>query len=314
MSETELPKVSVSVVTYNHGDWLAECLESIVSQVTDFSFEVVVGDDASTDGRTREIISLYANRYPNVIRPVFREKNVGADQNYFDVVSRCRGEYIAHIDGDDRMLPGKLKKQSDFLDRHPECSIVAHEVRLFDGETGRIIKETLSAAVPPLLADLNYLVESGCYFAHLSKMYRRTAIQIVSRSVPTVDFFLHIDHARSGLIGFINEVLGEYRKHRHSMTQYSSQQYKNVLNAHLDAYDYALHIGVKRSIVMRARCKFKYVNALPAFKRRQYGLFRDLICLTFQEIKYASLRHIIVFGLRNYPRILNFLWMQTKGN
>jgi|GEM_PF-6873929 glycosyltransferase involved in cell wall biosynthesis len=74
------PKVSVTVVTYNHGNWPAQCLESIVTQKTDFPFEVIVGDDASTDGRTVEVLREYASKYPEVIVPIFREKMLGQQQ------------------------------------------------------------------------------------------------------------------------------------------------------------------------------------------------------------------------------------------
>ena len=108
------PKVSVTIVTYNHGNMLAECLDSILSQVTPFSVEILVGEDASTDQISRKIAQKYFDLYPQRIRLFQRSVNVGACGNYFSIVQESQGEYIAHIDGDDKMLPGKLALQQNF--------------------------------------------------------------------------------------------------------------------------------------------------------------------------------------------------------
>jgi glycosyltransferase involved in cell wall biosynthesis len=127
--KSTVPKVSVIVLTFNHGPWLAECLDSIVSQRTDFPFEIIVGDDASTDGITTNILRDYAQRYPDLIIPVIRDKNIGGCANLIDVQSKTRGEYIASCDGDDMMLPGKLQKQTDYLDSRQDCSMVGHQTK-----------------------------------------------------------------------------------------------------------------------------------------------------------------------------------------
>lgn len=164
-----LPVVSVTVVTYNHGIWLEECLESIVTQETDFPFEVIVGDDASTDSLTIAILQKYADKYPNIIVPVFREKNVGPTANYFDVVQHARGKYIAHVDGDDRMLPGKLQIQKDFLETNTDCVMVGHQVKGIDRD-GKYKK--FFSSHHPQKFDSNYLLSHHAVFAHSSIMYR----------------------------------------------------------------------------------------------------------------------------------------------
>ena len=189
------PKVSVTVVTYNHGDWLAQCLESIVTQKTNFSFEVIVGDDASTDGRTVEVLKEYATKYPNIFIPVYRQKNIGPISNYFDIVGRAKGDYIAHIDGDDYMLPQKLQEQADLLDAHQKIAIVAHKMLpILDNR----ISEMFSIDNYPEYGTVYDLLRYGCYFCHSSKMYRSTAVITKNTDLPIVDFYLHIEHAISG--------------------------------------------------------------------------------------------------------------------
>ena len=77
----EIPKVSVCVVTYNQENLIERCLNSILSQEVNFSIEIIVGDDGSTD-RTRTIINQFKNRYPKIVKPIFHEKNIGALRNY----------------------------------------------------------------------------------------------------------------------------------------------------------------------------------------------------------------------------------------
>jgi glycosyltransferase involved in cell wall biosynthesis len=102
------PLVSVVILCYNHADFIAECLDSVVQQMFDGSLEVIVGDDASTDG-SRAIVESYVDRFPGVVKLLAHEHNVGMSPNYADVIRAASGKYIAYLDGDDMMLPGKLR-------------------------------------------------------------------------------------------------------------------------------------------------------------------------------------------------------------
>lgn len=112
--------ISVIVLSYYHEKYIAQALDSILMQETSLRYEVLVGDDASGD-RTPEIIQEYAAKYPDIIKPVLREENVGANYNSWDLIRRTKGKYIATLEGDDFWLdPHKLQKQFDFLESHPE--------------------------------------------------------------------------------------------------------------------------------------------------------------------------------------------------
>ena len=113
-------KVSVVVATYNQEKYIGHTLESIVSQKVNFEYEVLVGDDCSTDGNAA-IIKEYAEKYPDIIIPILREKNLGMGGNVADLTMRVTGEYVAFIEGDDYWIDeNKLQKQVDFLDSHPD--------------------------------------------------------------------------------------------------------------------------------------------------------------------------------------------------
>lgn len=112
--------VSVVIVSYNQEKYIAEAIESVLMQKTDFSFEILIGDDCSTD-KTAEIIQNYADKMPRKIRFFRRSVNVGATFNAYDLNTKCSGDYIAYLEGDDYWVdPLKLQKQKDFLDKHGE--------------------------------------------------------------------------------------------------------------------------------------------------------------------------------------------------
>jgi glycosyltransferase involved in cell wall biosynthesis len=225
------PKVSVSVITYNHAGYIRSCLDSVLSQETDFVFEVIVGDDCSTDGTT-EVIKEYGEKYQHILYPVFHRENVGGKMNFIDVYAKCCGEYVAYIDGDDIMLPGKLQRQADFLDRHPECAIVCHNLRIFSDETG----ETLYYAndrYKKTVSTIDDLIMHGTFFGHSSKMHRISSLPIDDidrKELYAGDWLLHILSARSGKIGYIDEVLGEWRKQANSMSHNNSRNKLLVLD------------------------------------------------------------------------------------
>ena len=113
-------KVSVVTITYNQEKYLPHTLESIVDQKVDFKIEALVGDDCSPDG-TADVVRKYAEKYPDIIIPFIREKNLGMSSNEMDLIKRAKGEYIAFLEGDDYWLDeDKLQKQVDFLDAHPD--------------------------------------------------------------------------------------------------------------------------------------------------------------------------------------------------
>lgn len=124
------PLVSISCITYNHSKFIRECLEGMLMQKTSFEFEILIHDDASTDG-TQDIIREYQGKYPNIIKSILQRENqyskgifgMNATFNY----PRAKGKYIALCEGDDYWIdPYKLQKQVDFLDQNPEYSMCFH--------------------------------------------------------------------------------------------------------------------------------------------------------------------------------------------
>ena len=218
MIDKEL-KVSVCMITYNHEEFIAQALDSVLMQETDFEYEIVIGDDCSTD-RTREIVSSYYNRYPDKIKLLLPEKNLGVHENLARTLSACRGENIALLEGDDFWTAShKLQSQVDFLTSHPECSMCFHPVKWFYDEswdlTGGPEDNSAWPASAKEFSDIEDIIKE-IFIQTGSVMVRNRLLDGYPdwiRSLYMADWPLFILYAQFGKIGCLNEVMGAHRKH-----------------------------------------------------------------------------------------------------
>ncbi|KEJ92163.1 glycosyltransferase family 2 protein [Synergistes jonesii] len=131
---SDRPLLSIILIAYNHEKYIRRALESIIMQRTDFPFEVLVAEDCSTDS-TPSILKEYAARRPDIFNLILHSQNVGVVRNSRDARKRCRGKYIAVLEGDDYWTdPLKLQKQFDFMESHPDFSACAHEISFIDDD------------------------------------------------------------------------------------------------------------------------------------------------------------------------------------
>jgi glycosyltransferase involved in cell wall biosynthesis len=140
------------MVTYNQAEFIRHAIDSVLSQRTDFPFELVIGEDCSTDG-TREIVADYESRYPDLVRVITSETNVGARENFYRVMKACRGKYVACCEGDDYWHDHlKLQKQADFLEARPEFGMVHSSYDLHEVGTEKVVRDYIKFRgfrVPP---------------------------------------------------------------------------------------------------------------------------------------------------------------------
>jgi len=223
VNDTSHPLISVWVITYNHADFIEKCLDSILAQETDYTFEICLGEDESTDG-TREICREYAARYPNIIRLFLRDRNdprragcAGVWQfNFIETFKACRGKYVALCDGDDFWSdPKKLQKQVDYLEQHPECSGCFHKIGQVS-ENDHIISADMG--YPPHRQEfysLDYLLRYSNFSPLFSVVFRnheQVAPEWI-RQAPLADIIVHACNLQRGDYGFLDEVMGYYRIH-----------------------------------------------------------------------------------------------------
>lgn len=130
---TDNPLVSICTLTFNHAKFIRQCLDGFLMQEREFGIEILIHDDASTDG-TVEILREYEAKYPGLIFPLYESENQysrgGAGKMDFFNYNRARGKYIACCEGDDYWTdPLKLQKQVDFMEANPEYSVCFHRTR-----------------------------------------------------------------------------------------------------------------------------------------------------------------------------------------
>ena len=132
------PLVSIVIPSYNRANTVSQAIESIVNQQCDFDFELIVGDDCSTDN-AREILLAWQTRYPAKIKLLFHDTNIGLGANWATCIQHCRGKYIANCDNDDYWHnPRKLQLQVDFMEQHPHCGVCHTDYRSQNRTTGAI--------------------------------------------------------------------------------------------------------------------------------------------------------------------------------
>lgn len=207
----DVPKVSVCVITYNHARYLAECLQGILDQKTDFPFEVIVGDDCSTDG-TQDILRDFAARYPDIIRPIYQPVNTGGTQNYLDVHAAAQGDLVAHLDGDDLMFQGKLARQYEEFKKDQQLSVCWHAMDRFD-EFGVFERkyQTFLIEYPQGKVTLPLALRFGSPGVHSSMMYRRRNWPNDLPSMQIMDLLISWRLLERGHGVILKDYLGAYR-------------------------------------------------------------------------------------------------------
>src|SRR6185436_18780588 len=209
-------KLSVCLITHNHEKFIAQALESALTQQVTFDYEIVVSDDCSTD-RTRSIVIDYQQRNPDKIRLASPDKNLGVNRNLAQTIEACRGEYIALLEGDDFWTsPTKLQDQVRFLDSDPECVICFHSVKVFH-EDGRAASRVTPRLSHKKISTIEDLLRLGNFIPTCSVVFRSGLIGEFPEwffTLRIADFPLHVLNAQYGKIGYINKVMGAYRIHR----------------------------------------------------------------------------------------------------
>ena len=221
------PLVSICSITYNHAPYIRQCLDGMLMQQTDFTFEIIINDDCSTDGTT-EIIREYAERYPEIVKPVFHEENQyqkGVRGMFAKFVfPKAKGKYIALCEGDDYWTdPLKLQKQVDFLEANSEYSLCFHNamVHYEDGKTADCIfaeLQTRTYSRQELLKSwkaptASFLFQRGVLYSSINQKVQ------ASKKLVYGDLPLILTASYCGKIWCINDVMSIYRKHKGGVMQ-----------------------------------------------------------------------------------------------
>ena len=208
-------KVSVAMITYNHEQFIAEAIEGVLMQKTDFAVELVIGDDCSTDG-TRAIVRSYGEGYPERIRLLLPEHNLGAHANFVATIDACGGQYIALCEGDDYWTdPLKLQKQVEFLEAHPECAMCFHEAYDLwpNGHKTEYVRSR-QTDIKPFYGLEDVVVRH--FIPTASIVYRNGLTDVSHSGFPQItagDWMLHVMLAEKGALAFLDQNWSVRRVH-----------------------------------------------------------------------------------------------------
>jgi glycosyltransferase involved in cell wall biosynthesis len=226
------PLVSVNMITYNHEPYIRKAIESILSQKTNFPFELVIGEDCSTDG-TREIVFDYAQRYPGIIRVITSNENVGMQKNLYRTELSCNGKYIAYCEGDDFWhREDKLQIQTDYMESNSACGLLHSDYDTIDVISGEIVNNfnrSMGNMPPNPIAALEIL--RGGRFVYIltcTVMVRREILLSVTKADPKL--YSHSDYligdtprwaeiSLKSRVEYMNESFATYRVLRESASK-----------------------------------------------------------------------------------------------
>jgi glycosyltransferase involved in cell wall biosynthesis len=213
---SENPLISVLMITYNHEKFIAQAIKSVLIQQVNFKYEIVIGEDCSTD-RTKDIVVDYQEKYSDRIKLLLQEKNAGMHKNFIDAYYSCRGKYIALLEGDDYWTdPHKLQKQVEFLEANPEYVICFHRVKVL--ENNRFVEDDITEQrynnIITFPVNLNNLLTLGNFIHTPSVVFRNIIKEYPWEYLlsPVGDYFLYIILAKNGYIKRLEDVMAVYRK------------------------------------------------------------------------------------------------------
>lgn len=190
---------------------------SALAQIPDMAIEILIGDDG-TGPQTPQIIASLMALYPGKIRYFKHEKNLGPSANYQFLIREADGHYLAHLDGDDFWLPGKLAAQLAWLQDHPNSvACYTNAVMVSDDQQ---VKGVFSSSISQPI-DLAFMLAKGNFLNHSSLLYRATHKEVILGFVgPFIDYRIHLNFARFGELGLINAAYAVYRLgSEHSMVR-----------------------------------------------------------------------------------------------
>jgi glycosyltransferase involved in cell wall biosynthesis len=230
-------KVSVCIITYNQKSYIEQCLLSVLNQQLDCDYEIIIGDDCSTDG-TSNICSKYADEYPGLIKYFPRTKNLGMGGNWVQTVTECKGKYIALCDGDDYWVDNfKLQTQLNFLEMNSNFSCCFTDFNILN-EKNHIISESNLAKILRFNKNGVFKLENIItrnFIPTLTVMYRNTLNYFPNNfeKMYPMDWPLHVLNAKTGYIKYIPIVSSVYRKHDNGICSSSNplNNYKKYLRA-----------------------------------------------------------------------------------
>jgi glycosyltransferase involved in cell wall biosynthesis len=310
----ETPLLSVCLITYNHVKYIKTAIESVLMQKVRFKFELIIADDFSTDG-TREILFDYQKKYPEFITLILQPQNVGASQNWINLITHPKAKYIAYFEGDDYWTDTeKLQLQVDFLEANPGYSLSFHNADVINADGKKTIRK------------FNHYKKDTYEGEDLLRHWLIPTASVVFRNVlekPLPKYIQNSTHgdlalflylAQFGKIGCINKTMSVYRINEQSITK---SRFKGIDHneKHIEqCQEMIVFFNPRYKKILTRRiseylCSTAYLYAREKNKEKALFCLRHaiknswIICL--KRIKYFAGTIIILFNPFTRKQIIN---------
>jgi glycosyltransferase involved in cell wall biosynthesis len=294
------PLVSISCITYNQKEFIEQALDSFLMQKTDFPYEILIGDDYSTDG-TREIVVNYQKKFPDKIRLISSDKNVGRVENILKVFDSVLGKYIAICEGDDYWTdPLKLQKQVDFMESNEKFSTCAHQtLTKYDFQVEEETQFYIGKTNKNILTVRDFLDKIP--FHTSSILFRKSLLNLsplIQYPALVRDHPLMIILSTFGPIKLLPDIMSVYRKNKKGVSE--NMSFSMIYEANIETAD-ALN-----KVLPHFRLKSYYIKGLWSryYLQRENDL--DFFHRTLLFFRYAISSFYI------FPKNLKSLFFMIK--
>jgi glycosyltransferase involved in cell wall biosynthesis len=318
------PLASAVIVTYNQEKYIEQAIDCALAQKVDFGYEIVIGEDCSTD-RTREICLRYQDKYPDIIRVITSDKNVGLLDNWYRSVKAARGKYIAGCGGDDYWHnPEKLQKQIGFLEKNPEYGLVHSEIDFYYQNTGQVERnyflshgyhhDDMSGNTLELIMDAKYPIRaSAAAFPRSIFDTYYDAEEFKRRGFVMEDMPFYMEIAAHSKIHYISESLATYRLLEESVSQSNNEPKKmrfwisdsEMYLYYCDKYNMPRHIqSMHESYWRRRSLRLAFIEKrsdLAEMVRKKYPKLSLKNRVWYWGTKYPILRPMVLL-LQRLPQ------------
>lgn len=312
------PLVSISCITYNHINYIEQCLDGFLEQETDYPFEILIHDDCSTDGTT-EIIQKYSTKYPDIIKPMYEtenqyQKGKPAGSLIWNF-PRAKGKYIALCEGDDYWIDeNKLQMQVDFLEKNPEYGMCYTKAKPYNQSMQKFNKKSIGADFD----GFEDLLKNGNRIPTLTTVYRKDlldkyqkVIQPGNKGWLMGDYPMWLYFSHESKVKFFDKVTAVYRVLENSAShsvdvekqlEFSSSYY-NISKYFAELYNFEIPEFDKEKILFDIY--FEY------FKMSGKTIFLDRMRGVYENSNISTLKYKMIYMLSFFPKFLLFvLWIK----
>ncbi len=317
-----VPIVSAYMLTYNHAQYIEQAIKGILQQSIDFPFELVIGEDCSTDG-TREIVFEYQKKYPNIIRVITSDNNIGMMNNSTRTLQACRGKYIAFCEGDDYWIdPLKLQKQVDFLEANVEYGLCCTDFNIFWQTQQKMDKAQFKTNPSrfPILTNVEDFLEREGYMAPCTWVGRNNLFKNNNLDENCVDgtYAIMLDILATSKVHVIPQVTAVYRyldesaSHTKSITK-AFIRYKGLFeiqNKYIEKYNLSLELKNKvklnfynkiTDLIITSKGSVESEFFIGLLKEDPQNLINVLIFrINFYENKFLEIRNSKKYRLGHF--------------